>query len=484
MDSADPTTLRAGLHSVAELAADFLDSLPTRHACRAATPEELNRALDRPLPEHGAPADQVIRELAADVERGLVASAGPRYFGFVVGGATHGSLMADWLTSAWDQNAQVYTTSPAAAAVEVIAARWIVELLGLPAGSSVGFVTGCQMANFAALSSARNTVLERAGWDMDGQGLFGAPPIAVFMSECGHATVRSALRMMGVGSAQIREIPADAEGRMSLPALQGELRRAAGRPMILSLQAGNVNTGAFEPIDAVADLVRAENAWIHVDGAFGLWAAVSPELRVPLRGLDRADSWATDAHKWLNVPYDSGLVIVKDPARHRSLKTDRCAYAGEESEDRRDGSTWAPENSRRARAFVLYAVLRELGRSGVRAIVERCCSLTRQFALEAARLPGARVLNEVVLNQVLVRFDVPGVDDSPALHAAIAARVQAEGRCWLGTTTWRGQPALRVSICNWSTTEADIAIAMESLARALRAVSNGFPGREEVDHAP
>lgn len=475
MSRADFPILRAGLHSVADQAADFLESLSVRHTGGTATPAELLQALDRPLPDAGLPAEVVLRDLVHDVERGLVASAGPRYFGFVTGGATRAGVMADWLTSAWDQNAQVYTTSPAAAAAEVVVARWILELLGLPAESSVGFVTGCQMANFTALACARHTVLERAGWDPDRHGLFGAPPVAVLMSACGHATVRSALRMLGVGSEQIREIPADAQGRMDVRILGEEIRRGSGQPMILSLQAGNVNSGAFEPVAAVTDLVRGENAWIHVDGAFGLWAAVSPELRIHLQGMERADSWATDAHKWLNVPYDSGIVIVRDPARHRRLKTDRCAYAGEEAADRRDGSTWVPENSRRARAFVLYAVLRELGRSGVRAIVERFCLLARRFALGAAELPGARVVNDVVLNQVLVRIDSPDIDDADAWHRTIAARLQAEGRCWLGTTRWQGREVLRVSICNWRTDEDDISVVLEALARAVSSAPEGPP---------
>jgi glutamate/tyrosine decarboxylase-like PLP-dependent enzyme len=469
------TGMRSALHAVADQAADFLESLPTRHAGGTATPEELTCALDRPLPEDGAPPELVIRELVNDVDRGLVASGGPRFFGFVMSSVTPAGLMADWLTSTWDQNAQVYTTSPAAAVVEAIAARWVIEMLGLPAASSVGFVTGCQMANFTALASARNAVLERAGWDVDKQGMCGAPPVAVFMSECAHATVRSALRLAGIGTAQIREIPADAEGRMKIDALAGEVRRAAGQLMIFSLQAGNVNSGAFEPIGAVADLVRGENAWVHVDGAFGLWAAVSPELRGHLQGMERADSWATDAHKWLNVPFDSGLVILKDAAQHRRLKASRCAYAGAEAEDRRDGSTWVPENSRRARAFVFYAVLRELGRSGVRAIVEQCCRLARQFAIGAARLPHAQVLNEVALNQVLFRFRPPGCADCDAFHRAIAACLQAEGRCWIGTTVWRGETVLRVSLCNRSTTEADIATALESVARAAQALATPMP---------
>lgn len=473
MTSAHHTGLRAGLHSVAEQAANYLESLSTRHISSTSLPEELVRCLDRPLPEDGIPAESVIRDLIHDVDRGLVASAGGRYFGFVVGGATRASLMADWLTSAWDQNAQVYATSPAAAIAEVVVARWIVELLGLPQQSSVGFVTGCQMANFTALAVARNAIVERAGWDLTHQGLFGAPPIAVFMSDCGHATVRSALSMAGIGSAQVREIPSDSEGRMVLTALESEIRRAAGQPMIISVQAGNVNSGAFEPIEPIANLVRAENAWIHVDGAFGLWAAVSPESQVHLKRLELADSWATDAHKWLNVPYDSGIIVVKDRSIHRSLKTGRCAYAGAESEDRHDGSTWVPENSRRARGFVLYAVLRELGRSGIRGIVERCCRLAQQFARGVSEIPGALVLNEVVLNQVLVRFAAGPHHDSGAFHHAIAARLQADGKCWLGTTHWKGQPALRVSICNWQTTAEEIELALDCLTRAVQEVSKG-----------
>lgn len=383
--------------------------------------------------------------------------------------------MADWLTSAWNQNAQVFATSPAAAVAEDVVCRWLLELLGLPASSSVGLVTGGQMANFTGLVTGRNAVLERAGWNLDKAGLFGAPPIAVFISDCAHATVRSALRMMGIGNGQIHEIPSDAQGRMDLRELKDKIRSASGQPMILSVQAGNVNSGAFEPIGAIADCVAGENAWIHVDGAFGLWAAVSPELKQHLQGMERADSWSTDAHKWLNVPFDSGLVIVKDSEVHRRLKATRCAYAGEEAADRRDGSTWVPENSRRARAFVLYAVLRELGRSGVRKMVERCCALARRFAVAAAKLPHARVLNEVALSQVLVRFDVPGCEDLDTFHQSLAAQVQADGRCWIGTTRWKGQTVLRVSITNCFTTEADVVVALEVLDQTVRRMTHG-PG--------
>lgn len=388
--------------------------------------------------------------------------------------------MADWLTATWDQNAQVYTTSPAAAIIEIIVARWLLELFKLPAESSVGFVTGCQMAHFTALLCARDAVLTRAGWDLDGSGLFGAPPVSIFMSADSHGSVRTALRMLGVGSAQIHEIPSDSEGRLCLHALEAEIRRATGRPMILSLQAGNVNSGAFEPVGAIVDMVKAENAWVHVDGAFGLWAATSTKLASHVEGLERADSWATDAHKWF-VPYDSGIVILRNSKQHRRLKSNRCSYAGEESEDQRDGSTWVPENSRRARAFVLYAMLRELGRSGIQAVIERCCLLAQQFALAAAQLPGAHILNTVVLNQVLVRFVFSGVNDSDAFHKAVASSIQSDGRCWVGTTSWHGQSALRVSICNWQTTDEDIATLLRTMDDAVREAMGGLaPAKSSV----
>jgi len=323
------------------------------------------------------------------------------------------------------------------------------------------------MANFTALCAARNTILARAGWDFDANGLTGAPPPAVFLSEQAHATVHSGLRLLGFGAAHIHSIPSDSQGRMQIPALGEQLQLAAGAPIIVCVQAGNVNTGAFEPIDAIADLTASHNAWIHVDGAFGLWAALSPRLQPMIQGLARADSWATDGHKWLNVPYDSGIVIVKRAADHRTLKTARCAYAGIESGEKRDGSAWTPENSRRSRAFVLYAALREQGRSGIREMIERCCDLTRQFADEAARLPFAEVLNDVVLNQALIRFRPPNVKDLAAFHDGLAANIQQAGVCWLGATRWKGQPALRVSIINWSTDAGAVSAAVESLRTAL-----------------
>ena len=466
--------MRKLLHAVADHAADFLDSLPQRPVGVTSSHKEIFASLDKSLAEDAIPVESVLADLLRDIDQGLIASGGPRYFGFVVGGATPASLAADWLTSAWDQNGHVYATSPAAAVVEEIVARWLLELLELTAGSSVGFVTGCQMANFTALSAARNTVLNRAGWDLQAKGLFGAPPISVLMSDQAHATIKNSLRMIGIGDDDVQTIPSDEQGRMRMDELRAQVQRASGRPMILSTQAGNVNTGAFEPIDAIADLVGNENAWIHVDGAFGLWAAVSPQLKHLLKGVERADSWATDAHKWLNVPYDSGMVMMKRPTEHRSLKTARCSYSGTESEDRRDGATWAPENSRRARAFVLYAAIRAQGRSGIRAMIERCTNLARQFAMEAAALPFATILNEVVLNQVLIRFEPPRVKDADAFHVALANEIQKSGLCWLGTTQWKGKTALRVSVSNWSTDASAVTESVKALGDiAVRLAAEG-----------
>jgi len=462
--------LRAAMRSVAERAADYLETLDDRPVGANAGFEGPWGNGKPPLPEHSTSPAVVLRELAEAVEPGLVASAGPRYFGFVIGGTTAAGVLADWMTTVWDQNAQSFDSSPAAAVVESVTAGWLVELLGLPPQCSVGFVTGCQMANFSALACAREAVLDRAGWDCERNGMFEAPPVSVLMSDCAHATVRSSLGMLGFGSRHVVSIDSDDQGRMKLDRLEREVTARAGQPLIVSVQAGNVNTGAFEPIGRIADLLANENAWLHVDGAFGLWAAASPELRGLVDGLERADSWAADAHKWLNVPYDSGLVFVKDAGRHRELKRVRCAYAGEDRADRRDGSTWAPENSRRARAFVLYAVLRELGRAGIRETVERCCRLARELATGVERIPEVRVVNDVALNQVVIRCSPPAGVDPSAFHRDVALDLQSDGRCWLGTTVWKSQPALRCSVCNATTRSDDVTLTVRALGKSLAKV--------------
>jgi glutamate/tyrosine decarboxylase-like PLP-dependent enzyme len=450
---------RDALAAAYELANAYLDALPEQPVGSAATPESLHAVLGGPLPDEGRDAAAVVRELGRGAIPGLVASAGPRYFGFVIGGSVPAALAADWLTSAWDQNAGLYVESPAASVVEEIASAWLLELFGLPKEASVGFVTGCQMANFTCLAAARRGVLLRAGWDVEARGLQGAPPVTVVVGDLAHATIFAALQLLGLGAENARRVPTDDQGRMRADALHAALAQARG-PTIVCAQAGEVNTGSFDAFDDVVAAARAHGAWVHVDGAFGLWAGASPARRRLLGGAALADSWATDAHKWLNVPYDSGLAIVRDPALHRAAMTLSAPYLVAGGAGRRDPTDYTPEASRRARGFAIYAALRSLGRRGVAAMVDRCCDLARAMAERLRAIPGAEVLNEVVLNQVLVRFG--------AATPQVVARVQEEGTCWLGGTTWRGEPAMRVSVSNWSTTAADVERSAAAIARAAQ----------------
>jgi glutamate/tyrosine decarboxylase-like PLP-dependent enzyme len=381
-------------------------------------------------------------------------------------------VATEWLAAAWDQNAGNYPASPAASVVEEVAGGWLRDLFGLPAGASVGFVTGATMANFTGLAAARHAVLERVGHDVAGQGLFGAPPINVVVGEEAHTTIFVALRMLGLGSDRVTRVPVDAQGRMSADELRRILAGPAG-PTIVCAQAGNVNTGAFDPLAEIAAATNERGAWLHVDGAFGLWAAASPALREHLAGVERAQSWATDAHKWLNVPYDCGIVFVADSAAHQAAMSVTAAYLVRGAvEDVYQQYDWVPESSRHARGLSVYTALRSLGRAGVAELVERCCALARQMA-ERLAARGVTVLNEVVLNQVLVRFAAPGDDGarSDERTRAVVAAVQRDGTCWAGTTTWHGVVAMRISVSNWSTTATDIDRSAEAILRC--AVSEG-----------
>jgi glutamate/tyrosine decarboxylase-like PLP-dependent enzyme len=431
----------------------YLDGLPERPVSVRASLTDLRTALGGPLPARPLPPDQVVAALAAAVEPGVVASSSGRYFGFVVGGATPAALAADWLTSVWDQNAGLYVLGPAASVVEETASAWLIELLGLPAPTSVGFVTGGQMANFTALATAVRDVLHRIGWDVDTDGLWGAPRVRVIVGEGRHGTIDRALRLLGMGTVSIVAVPMDGQGRMIVPALAQALAGSDG-PTIVCAQAGSVNTGAIDPMGEICDLAHRSGAWVHVDGAFGLWAAASPRLRPMLAGVERADSWAMDAHKWLNVPYDSGLVLCAHPAAHRAAMGVRASYLVHAEGGERDALEYNPEHSRRARGFAVYAAIRALGGTGIADLVERSCALARRFAdrLSAA---GVEVLNEVVLNQVLVRFHAAGGD-----HDAYTRRVldllQDDGTCWMSGTTWNGMAAVRISVSNWSTDQDDV----------------------------
>jgi glutamate/tyrosine decarboxylase-like PLP-dependent enzyme len=464
-------TERELFRQVADYAADFVDSLDARPIRADADVEALTLSLGGPLPEEGVEPSAVIAALVEAAEPGLVGIPSGRYFGFVIGGGLPAAVAGDMLASVWDQNAGLYVAGPAAAVVEEVCRGWLTELLGLPEDVSVAYVTGCQMAHVTALAAARHHVLAQAGWDVAAQGLAGAPPIRVVVGAKRHVTVDRALRLLGIGASSIVPVAADDQGRIRIDALRAELAAGNGATIVCA-QAGEVNTGAFDPLDEIADAAAEAGAWLHVDGAFGLWAAASPELRHLVRGSERADSWATDCHKWLNVPYDSGLAFCAHPQAHRAATAVTAAYLVHAEDKReRDEVDWTPEFSRRARGFAVYAALRSLGRHGVAELVERCCAHARQFAegLEAA---GADVLNEVVLNQVLVRFG-----DGESTRSVIA-RVQEDGTCWLGGTDWAGEHAMRISVSNWRTTPEDVERSLEAILTA--AVAVGFAHRVEA----
>jgi glutamate/tyrosine decarboxylase-like PLP-dependent enzyme len=449
----------------AELAADFVDSLDTRHVFPDASREELADSLGGPLPDRPSDPLEVIEQLATEAGRGIVASPSGRYFGFVIGGALPAALAADWLTSAWDQNACFGTAGPAACVVEEVAGGWLRELLGLPVGTTFAFTTGCQMAHVTALAAARQAVLQRAGWNPAADGLAGSPPIAIVAGAGRHVTLDRALRLLGIGTGQIESLPADDQGRMD-PATLGAVLDRVGTPAIVCAQAGEVNTGAFDPLAEIAAVAHAHDAWVHVDAAFGMWAAASPSRAHLVEGLGDADSWATDAHKWLNVPYDCGIAFCTHPHAHRtSMASDPAAYLPDPGDGPRDPFDWTPDASRRARGFTVYAALKSLGRGGVAELVDRCCDRAAQFAASVAELPGCTVLNEVVLNQVLFRFE------DEATNAAVLARVEASGEAWLGGTSWGGRPAIRFSVSNWRTSEADVDRTLAAFEAALAAAA-------------
>jgi len=440
----------------------FLRELPDRHVGARTTRDELSAALHVPLSEDGEDPAAVIDALANSVDRGLIACAGPRYFGFVIGGSLPVALATDWLTSAWDQNAGTYATSPAASVVEDVCREWLLDLFDLPRTSSVGFVTGGQMANFTGLAAARHGVLRRAGWNVEEDGLAGAPRVHLVVSAAAHITIHAAMRMLGFGTGALVKVDADGQGRMRADALRETLRNLDG-PMIVCAQAGNVNSGSVDPLRDIAGIAHERDAWLHVDGAFGLWGRATSSKHALLDGCDLADSWANDAHKWLNVPYDSGIVIVRDSASHHAAMTVTAEYLEQTTGIERDNFDWTPEFSRRARGFAIYAAIRSLGRRGIASLIDGCCDRAKQFADLLGRDNRVAVLNDVVLNQVLVRFG-----DSDELTRDVITRVQREGTCWLGGTTWQGKAAMRISVSNWSTTAEDVETSCAAILRCIR----------------
>jgi glutamate/tyrosine decarboxylase-like PLP-dependent enzyme len=444
------------LDVAARRATRYLQALPSRRVGPA--PDALARLseLGGELNRSPMPPLEVLALLDEVGSPATTASAGPRYFGFVIGGSMPAALAANWLATTWDQNAGLVAASPVAAAVEDITLAWLLDILRLPASSAGAFVTGATMANFSALAAARHAVLARYGWDVEADGLFGAPEVTVVVGGEAHASVTKVLALLGLGRSRVVSVPTDGQGRMRADAFR---TLPIEGPTIVCLQAGNVNTGAFDPARAICAHAHAKGAWVHVDGAFGLWAAASPQREHLVDGYGEADSWATDAHKWLNVPYDSGLVFVRDADALRAAMAQSAAYyiAGEQ----REPMHYTPETSRRARGVEVWAALRSLGRRGLADMIERNCALATRFAegLEAA---GFDVLNEVQLNQVLVSFG------SDARTRQVIDAVQRDGTCWTGGTRWHGRDAMRISVSNWSTTEADVDLSLEAIIRAAR----------------
>jgi aromatic-L-amino-acid decarboxylase len=455
------------LGRAARHAFDYLESLDSRSVATTAGLDELRARLARPLPEQGTPAAQVVDELVADATPGILGSQGGRFFGWVIGGGVPSAMAADWLTTVWDQNAGIHACGPAASVVEEIAAEWLKELFALPSETSVGFVTGTQVGHMTCLAAARHAVLRDRGWDVERKGLCGAPPIRILAGAERHGSVDRAVRFIGLGSDAIVELPVDDAGCVTPAGLQAALAASAD-PAIVVLQAGELNRAAFDPFEVLAPMARAAGAWTHVDGAFGLWARVSPARQHLARGLELCDSWITDAHKYLNVPYDSGLAFVRDASAHRAALTLSVSYlpAGGAARDQID---WNPEFSRRARGFAVYAALRELGREGLVELVERTCRHAQAIIDGIEALPGARKLSgpgpNFGLNQGLVRFG----DDDATTDAVIAA-VNAGGEAYFGGVTWRGMRCMRVSVSNWRTTEADVARAIAAVQAALVAL--------------
>jgi glutamate/tyrosine decarboxylase-like PLP-dependent enzyme len=431
---------------------------------------------EAPTPENGTPAEEMLEELVRRAEPGLHAMTGPRFYGWVIGGSHPAGVAADWLVSAWGQNVGNHAATPAASAAEVVASRWLVDMLGLPAECSVGFVTGATMANFVGLAAARSELLRRANWDVEAHGLFGAPPIRVAVGADAHVSVLSALQFLGLGHSRVLRIATDDEGRMLPDALAHTLAEGVG-PVIVILQAGQINSGNFDKFSELIPIARAHGAWVHVDGAFGLWAKACPTRASLAVGVEEADSWATDGHKWLQTPYDCGFAIVRDPEAHGRAMAFGASYLPTVIAGERDPTHYVPELSRRARGMTTWAMLRHLGRAGIAELVERNCQCAQLIASGVGAEPGIAVANQVVLNQAVLRFggDVPTrIGDELTLRTI--SRLQEDGTCFAGASQWRGQWVMRVSVSGYATTPADARRSAEAITVAWRAVQGQNSG--------
>jgi glutamate/tyrosine decarboxylase-like PLP-dependent enzyme len=461
---------QATLERAAELALSFLGSLDTAPVAATTTLSELRARFVRELPDEGVDPVTVIDELARDAAGGLIGNAGGRFYGWVIGAGLPAALAADWLTATWDQNAGLYACSPAAAVVEEVCGTWLKDVLGLPASASFSLVTGCQMAHVTCLAAARYAVLSRAGWDVNRDGLSGAPSVRVLTSSEVHGTTIRAAKLLGIGTSNVSVLPSDAALHLTPDVLRDALSRERSRPTIVVLQAGDVNCGAFDPFPELIALAHAVGAWVHVDGAMGLWCNAVPELRHLLAGAERADSWATDGHKWLNVPYDCGYAFVAHPEHHRAAMEHRASYLVHAS-DARDELDWTPEHSRRARGFATWAALRELGRTGLSDLVARCCRHALDIVTRIGALPNACVVHVPQINQGLVRFHDPRTgateEDHDRRTDEVMAAINATGEAFFTGTTWRGKRCMRISVSSWRTTAEDVDRAVAAAEQVL-----------------
>jgi glutamate/tyrosine decarboxylase-like PLP-dependent enzyme len=444
--------MRKLLEETMKRATNYLENLNERDVSPGKDAVARLAKLNGPFPKEGLEAEAVLAELDEFCSPATMATAGPRFFGFVVGGSLPAALAANWLAGAWDQPASFYEETPATAFLEQLALGWLIDIFNLPSKCGVGFVTGATMANFTALAAARHVVLDRAGWNVERDGLFGAPPITVVVGAEAHVTLMKSLGLLGLGRTRVVRVPVDGQGRMRAEALP-----TTSGPTIICAQAGNVNTGAFDPFPEICKRAHSAGAWVHVDGAFGLWALACPSRSYLTRGVEEADSWGTDAHKWLNVPYDSGLAFARDAETLRAAMAVTAEYLPPTTE-RRKPCDYTPESSRRARGVEIWAALRSLGRSGLSDLIERTCSYAKRFA-NGLRAAGYEVLNDVVLNQVLVSFG------DAEITRKVIAEIQEDGSCWCGGTVWQGHTAMRISVSSWATTEADVDRSLEAMLR-------------------
>ncbi len=461
---------RGPLEIAAARAMSYLSKLDGSPVGAAADPAVLRTRMAKPLSRYGLPAEQVVSELAADVDGGLHGVASGRFFAWVIGGSLPAALGADWLTSAWDQNAHNYGTGPAAAIAEEVVGGWLKEIFDLPRQSSFALVTGCQMAHFTCLASARHALLAKRAWNVEVNGMSGAPPIRVMSSDQVHGSIDRAVSMLGIGTSNFIKLSSDSSSRLDAAALESALATESNAPTVVVLQAGDLNIGAFDQFEILIPIAKRYGAWVHIDGAFGLWVAASSSYRHLLAGVEAADSWATDGHKWLNVSYDCGYAFVADPKAHAGSMSHRASYISYSS-DARDQADWNPEWSRRARGFPSYAAIRQLGVDGISAMIERCCARSRSLVTEIGRLPGAELIWEPQINQGLVRFlDLKAgasQQDHDRRTDEMIAKINAAGEAFFSGTTWRGRRAMRVSVCNWQTTIEDVTRTVTSVAQLL-----------------